>query len=41
MVEAEKGGLLHGSGNTVGRDRVSTQLNFSHLWDTNMSYMFK
>jgi hypothetical protein len=38
-MEAEKGS--HGSGDAVGRSRVSTQLVFSHLWDTDMSYRFK
>jgi hypothetical protein len=31
MVKAEKGSLLHGLGHAVGKDRVSTQLIFSHL----------
>jgi hypothetical protein len=41
MVKAEKGGLLNGSGHAMGRGRVSTQLIFSHLWDSDMSYRFK
>jgi hypothetical protein len=41
MVKAEKGGLLHGSGHTLGRGRVNIQLIFSHLWGTDMSYRFK
>jgi hypothetical protein len=38
---AEKGGLLHCLGHTVGRSRVSTQPIFSHLWGTDMSFSFK
>jgi hypothetical protein len=41
MVKAEKRGLLHGSGHAMGRGRVRTQLIFSHLWGTNMSYRYK
>jgi hypothetical protein len=41
MVKAEKGGLLHALGHTVGRGKVNTQLIFGHLRDTDMSYRFK
>jgi hypothetical protein len=41
MVKAEKGDLFHSSGHAMGRDRVSTQLIFSHLRGTDMSYMLK
>jgi hypothetical protein len=38
MVKTEKGGLLPVA---VGGGRVSTQLIFNHLQDTDMSYRFK
>jgi hypothetical protein len=41
IVKAEKGGLLHSSGHAMGRGRISTQVIFSHLLDTDMSYRFK
>jgi hypothetical protein len=41
MEKAEKGGLVDSSGHAQGRGRVSTQLIFSHLWGTEMSYRFK
>jgi hypothetical protein len=41
MAKAEKEDLVHSSRHTVERDRISTQLIFSHLWDAVMSYRFK
>jgi hypothetical protein len=38
MVKAEKGGLLHSSGLAMRKGRGSTQLMYSHLWVTDMSY---
>jgi hypothetical protein len=38
MVKTDRGGLLHSLGPIMGRGRVSTQLIFSHLWGTDMSY---
>jgi hypothetical protein len=40
VVKAEKV-LLHGWGDAVGTDRVSTQLIFSHLHGTDKIYRFK
>jgi hypothetical protein len=41
MVKTEKGGLLYSSGHAMGRGRVSTQLTFSLLQGTDLSYRFK
>jgi hypothetical protein len=41
MGKAEKVGLVHGSGQVMGKGRVSTQLIFSQLQGTDMSYRFK
>jgi hypothetical protein len=41
FLKPEKGDLLHGSGHAWGKGRVSTQLIFSHLLGTDMSYGFK
>jgi hypothetical protein len=41
LWQPQKVGLVHDSGHVLGRGRVSTQLIFSHLWHTDISYRFK
>jgi hypothetical protein len=41
MRRAEKGDLLHSTGHTMGRGKISTQSIFTHLQGINMSFRFK
>jgi hypothetical protein len=41
LVKIEKGNLSQNSGHAMGKSKVSTQLIFSHLKGTDMSYRFK